>query len=77
MASSRDGIQKRLMDERKALSDEGEPLFETDRAVQSQGRERSSLIHTIPSPAVKLMDLCDDDQVHIEIFENGYVVTKK
>jgi hypothetical protein len=64
------------MSERKERADDGEPLITRTRSVTQIG-ETSSLYSNIPSTAVDLLELDSDDDVEIEIYRDGFVVTKK
>jgi len=64
------------MDERDQLAEPGEPLFTVNRSVRVDG-SGEGLVHNIPSEAVGLLELNEQDAVEIDIYQNGYVVRKK
>jgi len=66
-------IQDRLMDEREKRRDEGEPLLTEEVAVGNANGD-GTLQHSIPLAARNILDLCDEDNVELHIYEDGYWV---
>jgi hypothetical protein len=64
------------MSERKERADDGEPLITRTRRIQDIG-ESASLYSNIPGAAVDLLGLSPDDELEIDIYRDGFVVTKK
>lgn len=61
------------MAHRSEVIDDGEPLFTVSCSVQLLGQ--SSIGHTTPSEAKKLLGLSKGDDVQVEVYEDGYFVT--
>lgn len=71
--SGRTLSQDGLMAHRSEVIGDGEPLFTVSCSVQELGP--SSLGHTTPREARGLLGLTAEDDVRVEIYEDGYFVT--
>jgi hypothetical protein len=64
------------MSEREEVATDGEPLFTETRSVQDYGSS-TTLYQSIPQTASELLNLDPESELEIEIYQDGYVVTKK
>lgn len=74
-AGNTQAVKEQVLDERVSSSPDLEPLFDPEISVVSAGSNGDgSLRHTIPEEAVSLLDLTTDDDVIVEIYQDGYWV---
>jgi hypothetical protein len=70
-------IPDQVMEARQEIASDGEPLFTRERCVRDYSSS-GELYHNIPEIAVELLDIDpDEDELEIEVFHDGYYVSKK
>ena len=70
--SGRPKAQKQVLAHRGETARDGEPLKTVTRGVSEKG---GSLDHTIPSLAVDVLGLEVGEEVKIDIYKHGYIVS--
>lgn len=65
---------ERILSHRQEITDGGEPTLTRRRQV-NEANGHGSLKHTIPSVAVEMLSLTANDEVRIEIYDDGYFVS--
>ena len=73
---NRQTVKQCVIDERVTDSGRTEPLFNETVSVTDHGSTSTSLRQTIPSVAVSILNLDGDDEVRVEVYQDGYWVEK-